>query len=30
MTFAGLQNSLTIPGFPDLWEPCKSRPEISN
>jgi len=23
LTFPGLQNSLTIPGFPGLWEPCK-------
>jgi len=22
LTFPGLQNSLTIPGFPGLWEPC--------
>ena len=22
LTFPGLQNSLIIPGFPGLWEPC--------
>jgi len=22
LTFPGSQNSLTIPGFPGLWEPC--------
>jgi len=24
LTLPGLQNSLTIPGFPGLWEPCCS------
>jgi len=23
LTFPGLQNCLTIPGFPGLWEPCQ-------
>jgi len=29
LTFPGLQNSLTIPGFPGLWEPCTHQRGIT-
>jgi len=29
LTFPGLQNSLTIPGFLGLWEPCLFLKKLS-